>query len=1294
MTKRQDTRMGGVAIVVFSDLVDSTALLARLGDDRMDLVRRAHIEDVTDAVDVFGGRVVKTLGDGVMASFESALGALRAAAEIQATVERLDAAHGGIGIAARVGVAAGEPIPDGDDLHGMPVVIASRLSSSAGTGEVLVQNLVEGLVASRDGVMLDGACDFELKGVPTPVRASRLRWRELAQAPSDVSPAAEGSDRDRRGPGSDLLAQNQGAGAPGGIRIPPVLAAYAEEPLIGRDREIGVLREATAPRDGRRAVLVMGEPGIGKTRHAAAAAAEAHAEGAVVMLARCPPEATIAFEPWVRAVGELALAGDDAWRAALAEAAGAELAALVPELGEHAPFGDRAVANEVVAAEGARYRLFRGICAALAFAAGDAPLHVVLDDAHWCDPASAQALRHLLESASARLVLVVTARDQEMGRRHPVSKVLSDLRRTGDLEELRLVGLDASGLAALVGARVGRAITPGLAERLQARTSGNPFFAGELARDLDGRGALREEGALEAARVPEAVTDLVEERLGRLDAGTERLLTAVAAIGPVAPVSLAAKVAGLPPDECERAVSEALSERLVDDVAAAEPTIAFPHALVREALIAGTGDADRARLHLSIARALEEDIGAEPAELARHYGLSVELAGPEPAIAAYRAAAAAAAEAHDHEQAASHIRSALALLSDVALAERATALLELGEQELLCADLVRARLSFRAAVDAAGTTGDVATLARAALGFAGGDIGFGWEVGTDDPASVELLRRGLEALGDDEPRLALQIVFRLAYLLVFSDEDEEMEGLARRAEQLVRRLGDAEAEVLAGFTQMIVLFARSPDPLRFFDHFEDFFGFLDTAGECGREDLLFRVVQMSAFGYYVLGRLPDAERAIERMGEIARRLGSPRFGWEVDLNRGMRLLDRGDREGGVALVRSAGAVMRRLRPDIHIAVATFGLLTTEWVFDGEMATSRSLYEATERVLPRGLVSAFVALAAAMEGDVETARRRMRALLSGDGLEPLRRPDGHLPTALSALAITATLIRDREAGARLRPLFEPLRPYVISPAPALFFGQLPEWHIGRLELLAGRPGAAVEELCAAVSRADAYEIVWAGGMARADLAIALHRHGDADGAAAALSEADSIAELYDIGWVSQSAAKARAEIEGREPPANAPPAGRSRPIRALASRGGRHALAAMVGGLDDTELERRFADPRRQRRLVKALARGFQPSQTGGFNGTIAYELEPFAVEPPPDAPWRWAIQVDSRAGHARLLEPAPLDAAVTIHIGLADWVRVIAGIEDALTVMVAGRCSVEGDVVLAMRLEGIFGGHS
>ena len=141
-------------------------------------------------------------------------------------------------------------------------------------------------------------------------------------------------------------------------------------------------------------------------------------------------------------------------------------------------------------------------------------------------------------------MLLVTAREREMGRGHPVSRVLSALRRTRDLSELRLSGLDAGGLAALVAARVGRAIPPRLAARLQARTAGNPFFAAELARDLDERGALREGESLDAAPVPDAVTDLVEERLARLDPMTERLLVAVAAIGPSAPVALAARAAG------------------------------------------------------------------------------------------------------------------------------------------------------------------------------------------------------------------------------------------------------------------------------------------------------------------------------------------------------------------------------------------------------------------------------------------------------------------------------------------------------------------------------------------------------------------------------------------------------------------------------------------------------------------------------------------------------------------------------------------------------------------------------
>jgi hypothetical protein len=332
-------------------------------------------------------------------------------------------------------------------------------------------------------------------------------------------------------------------------------------------------------------------------------------------------------------------------------------------------------------------------------------------------------------------------------------------------------------------------------------------------------------------------------------------------------------------------------------------------------------------------------------------------------------------------------------------------------------------------------------------------------------------------------------------------------------------------------------------------------------------------------------------------------------------------------------------------------------------------------------------------AAAIDGDYDTTRRRLASQLTDD-LDCLRRADIHVPAAVCFLSVAATISGDRAAGERLRPLLEPLRPYLIQGVSAIFFGHIAEWHIGRLDLLAGRPEAGVGELREAVDRADALDLVWLTAWARVDLAIALHRRnspGDREEARAVLAEGETIAERYGMLWVVNQAALARAELDGLKLPALTTTTEHARPIRALTARTGRRALAAMVRGQDDETLERRFSEPRRQRALLRAMARGFQPAHSGGFCGVIAYELEPFAIEPPPDAPWRWAIEVDSRAGHARLLEPAPLDAAVTIHFGLADWVRVIAGVQNAVTAMAAGRCSVEGDVLLAARLETMFG---
>jgi hypothetical protein len=361
------------------------------------------------------------------------------------------------------------------------------------------------------------------------------------------------------------------------------------------------------------------------------------------------------------------------------------------------------------------------------------------------------------------------------------------------------------------------------------------------------------------------------------------------------------------------------------------------------------------------------------------------------------------------------------------------------------------------------------------------------------------------------------------------------------------------------------------------------------------------------------------------------------------------------------------------------------------IYGGETRTPRLVYETMNEGMPRSLITAMIVFVKASDGDYEEARSQLQALLSDD-LERVRYPVIHLPASLCFLAYAARTAGDRESGAKLRPLLEPMRTRLATAAPAVGCGLLPEWAIGNLELLAERPAAAVEELRGAVERAERLGLAWASAWFQVDLATALHRSGEAAEARIVLAEAETLAQRHGIGWATKSAAELRAEIDGRSRPAARTEAGRSRPLRALATRGGRRALAATVRDLDDEALERRFAEPRRQRALMKAHARGFQPAQADGFSGTVAYELEPYAIDLPPDSPWRWAIEVDAGAGRARLLEPAPLDAAVTIHFGLADWVRVLAGTENPLGAMVSGRCSVEGDVLVAARLEAMFGG--
>ncbi len=158
---------GGISTVVFTDVVASTELVEELGDEAARMALRSLEDATTETASRRTGRVVKHLGDGSLLEFASTSAALQFAAELRAASTE-------IGLKIAIRVAVGEPIREDGDLHGSIVVLASRITSAARSGEVLVSDAVRQLVQGK-GFDFDDADSRRLKGFDEPVHLWRLR---------------------------------------------------------------------------------------------------------------------------------------------------------------------------------------------------------------------------------------------------------------------------------------------------------------------------------------------------------------------------------------------------------------------------------------------------------------------------------------------------------------------------------------------------------------------------------------------------------------------------------------------------------------------------------------------------------------------------------------------------------------------------------------------------------------------------------------------------------------------------------------------------------------------------------------------------------------------------------------------------------------------------------------------------------------------------------------------------------------------------------------------------------------
>jgi class 3 adenylate cyclase len=161
-------RDSGVRTVMFTDIVGSTEMTCRYGDDAALAMLRVHDKVVRDALAQHGGREIKHTGDGIMAAFLSAACAVRAACSMQAALQEHNRAGAQYPVSIRVGISAGEPVEDHNDLFGSTVQLAARLCAKADPGQILVSDVVAGLCIGK-GLKFSEGGECELKGFDRPI---------------------------------------------------------------------------------------------------------------------------------------------------------------------------------------------------------------------------------------------------------------------------------------------------------------------------------------------------------------------------------------------------------------------------------------------------------------------------------------------------------------------------------------------------------------------------------------------------------------------------------------------------------------------------------------------------------------------------------------------------------------------------------------------------------------------------------------------------------------------------------------------------------------------------------------------------------------------------------------------------------------------------------------------------------------------------------------------------------------------------------------------------------------------
>ena len=831
--------------------------------------------------------------------------------------------------------------------------------------------------------------------------------------------------------------------------------------FVGREKEMDELRAGLEDAlSGRgRLLMLVGEPGIGKTRTSEEFATYAGLRNAQVLWGRCyEGEGAPAYWPWVQAIRSYVHDRDPQELMSEMGPGAADIAQVVSEVRERLP---GLPAPPTLEPEQARFRLFDSITTFLKNASNRQPIVLVLDDLHWADKPSLLLLQFLArELRGGRLMVLATYRDVELRREHPLADTLGELTREGLSQRILLRGLSKRDVARFIELTSGVTPPEALVEAVYRETEGNPFFVNEIVRLLvaDGRLERPEEVKSWSVTIPQGVREVVGRRLNHLSKECNGVLTIASVIGREFGLDTLERVSAVSGDRLLEALEEAAAARVIAEMPRMVDHYSFTHALIRETLYEELSTARRVRLHRQIGDVLEElesgNLEAHLPQLAYHFSEAAQGGDVDKAIDYATQAAERAMSLLAYEEAASHYEQALQVLElqePPDEGQRCELLIARADAQIKGGESAEAVETAEAALELARNVHPPELLAKAALAyelsrFAAGTV-------TADTRAASALEDALRALGSEPSSLRALLLSALPRATWGTAPVESKLAWAREAVEISDKIDDVSVKIEALNGMHWALWG----PERVEERVEVANEIARLAEEAGDKGLAVLGYVWGITNLLELGDIEGVDRKIEAFAPLAEELRQPALHYNLAMWRAMRALLEGRHEEAEPL--AIQAVQAGQRAQTAAAAQFFGvqMFDLRWKQGrlGDLEGTVKNFAEQNPQVPAWRCA--IALIYAEMGKEEEAREELdRLAVNGFRDLPV---DANWLVSMGLLADTCALLGDERYAPMLYELLSPYAGRCVVAGIGVSCVGAASRHVGLLATLMGRTDEA-------------------------------------------------------------------------------------------------------------------------------------------------------------------------------------------------------------------------------------------